>query len=108
MFPGNAVVLAAGLIAAGNAAALELKASHYLPPKHPIVISYQAFAKALEKESNGDVKVRIFGGGSLLGAKATVDGVRDGVADIGFVVNTYYPAQFPPWAANERSVDGGQ
>ncbi len=91
------LLLAAGIaIAPGlTASAKTLKAAHYLPPKHPIGIGYQTFADELKKDTGGSLTVRIFPGESLLGAKAISDGVRDGVADIGFDTMTYTPAYYP-------------
>ncbi|MEQ9124806.1 MAG: hypothetical protein RIM80_19830, partial [Alphaproteobacteria bacterium] len=80
---------------AGAAQAVEIKGAHYLSPKHPLGVGYDKFEEVVEKESGGDVQVRIFAGGALLTAKAIADGVRDGVADFGTVVMTYTPAYFP-------------
>src|SRR3546814_20907787 len=50
---------------------------------------------------------KLFTGGALLGAKATLDGVRDGVADVGHVAYTYFPASFPrAQLLNELSMVG--
>ncbi len=76
-------------------AARTLKAAHYLSPRHPVGLGYQTFADELKRNTNGDLTVRIFAGESLLGAKAISDGVRDGVADIGFDTLTYTPAYYP-------------
>ncbi|MGE3914747.1 MAG: C4-dicarboxylate TRAP transporter substrate-binding protein [Hyphomicrobiaceae bacterium] len=93
-------VLTAALIglagAAGPAAAAKsLKAAFYVPPKHPIGQGYQVLADEVKKETKGSVTIRLFGGESLLGAKAIADGVRDQVADMGQVVYTYTPSYFP-------------
>jgi len=90
----SAVVLSA-LVAAAPASAKTLKAAYFVSPKHPVGVGYQFFADELKKETKGSVTVRIFPGESLLGAKAISDGVRDEVADIGHVVQTYTPAYYP-------------
>ncbi len=93
-----AVLLAGALLAVSpvpDAAAKTLKAAHYLSPRHPVGLGYQTFADELKRNTNGDLTVRIFAGESLLGAKAISDGVRDGVADIGFDTLTYTPAYYP-------------
>jgi TRAP-type C4-dicarboxylate transport system substrate-binding protein len=90
------VLLCGGtLAAAGPAAAETLKAAHFTSPQHPIGIGFQAFADALKQASDGKLRVHIFPGESLLGAKAISDGVRDDVADFGQVVMTYTPAYYP-------------
>ncbi|MEZ5855980.1 MAG: C4-dicarboxylate TRAP transporter substrate-binding protein [Hyphomicrobiaceae bacterium] len=86
------------LITLGGAAvahAKQLKAAFYVPPKHPIGVGYQKLADEVKKQSKGKLTIRLFGGESLLGAKAISDGVRDQVADMGQVVYTYTPAYFP-------------
>lgn len=75
----------------------------------PIVLKYAFFAPAttfpakqmekwkeeLEKRTNGQVKVELFPGGTLLTDKNMYDGVKDGVAEIGLSVTTYEPGRFP-------------
>lgn len=90
-----AAALAIAIGTTSGAFAVTLKAAHYLSPKHPVGVGYEVFAAELKKNTNGDVTLRIFPGESLLGAKAISDGVRDGVADIGFDTLTYTPAYYP-------------
>lgn len=88
--------LAFAIVMAGPAsAASTLKAAHYVSPKHPIGVGYTSFAKEVEARTDGQLKVRVFAGGSLLGAKALSDGVRDQVADVGFIVYANTPAYYP-------------
>ena len=51
--------------------------------------------EAVEEASGGDISFRLFMGGALLSAKATLPGIRDGIADTGVVALTYHPAEFP-------------
>src|SRR3546814_4704172 len=81
-FGASALALALTLGMASGASALTLKAVHYLSPKHPIGVGYETFAEELKKNTDGEIKVRIFPAESLLAAKAISDGVRDQVADI--------------------------
>ena len=88
----------AALIAASlsfTAQAKTLKAAYYVSPKHPVGLAYQTFADAVKQETKGAVTVRLFGGESLLAAKAISDGLRDQVADIGQMIYTYTPAYYP-------------
>jgi TRAP-type C4-dicarboxylate transport system substrate-binding protein len=64
-------------------------------PKHPIGVAYQKLADEVKAETKGAVTIRLFGGESLLAAKAISDGVRDQVADIGQTIYTYTPAYYP-------------
>lgn len=94
----TAIAVAAGLAAgvAGAASAKELKASVHLPPKNNTVADgWEPFAKQVEEQTNGEVTVKTFLGGSLLGPKAASEGIRDGVVDLGYVIVGYHPAEFP-------------
>jgi len=89
---------AASLIAAcvsGAADAKTLKGAYYVSPKHPIGLAYQKLADEVKAESKGALTIRLFGGESLLAAKAISDGVRDQIADVGQMIYTYTPAYYP-------------
>jgi TRAP-type C4-dicarboxylate transport system substrate-binding protein len=53
------------------------------------------FAKDIEKRTNGRVQVTVFQGGSLLGAPAMFQGIRNGIADMGNGITSYTPGNFP-------------
>jgi TRAP-type C4-dicarboxylate transport system substrate-binding protein len=80
--------LAAALLAIGccPAVAKELKVATFLPPTHPIVGLYEQLGKELAAETNGDLTLKVYPGGTL-GAgpfqqyKRAVEGVTD-IADI--------------------------
>ena len=55
----------------------------------------QKWAEELEKRTNGQVKVELFPGGSLLDASNMYDGIKSRVADIGLSVTSYEPGRFP-------------
>ena len=68
----------------------------FLSPKNPVVeYGAEPFIQRVEKDTNGELTFKLYAGGSLLGGKNTVEGLRDGVADIGQIVFGYYPAEFP-------------
>ena len=52
-----------------------------------------AYAKAVDAASNGEIKFKMFVGGALLNLQSTLQGLRNGVADAGFLVMTYWPAE---------------
>jgi len=84
------------LLAAAPAGARELKASVHLPPKNDTVANgYVPFARYVEERSKGALKIKTFLGGALLGPKAAATGIRDGVADLGYVIVGYHPSEFP-------------
>lgn len=89
---------AAGLLISGAALAQakEIKLNSWLGPMHPINTGgYNPFIKAVEADTNGALKFRLFLGGSLLDSRGTLPGIRDGVVDGGFVVLSFHPAEFP-------------
>ncbi|MEC9431571.1 MAG: C4-dicarboxylate TRAP transporter substrate-binding protein [Pseudomonadota bacterium] len=90
---------AATLAGAGAASAKQLKASVHLPPKNNTVADgWEPFAEAVKTATDGDLTIKIFLGGSLLGPKAASEGIRDGVVDLGYVIVGYHPAEFPHMA----------
>ena len=52
------------------------------------------FADAVEKYSENELSVRVFPL-SLLNFAETSDGVRDGIADIGYMLAPYFPTSYP-------------
>ncbi|MFB9355712.1 C4-dicarboxylate TRAP transporter substrate-binding protein [Sneathiella chinensis] len=53
------------------------------------------FLERVEADSNGEMTYKLYSGGAILGGKNMVEGLRNGVADIGQIVFGYYPAEFP-------------
>jgi TRAP-type C4-dicarboxylate transport system substrate-binding protein len=93
-----AAILALGTAFAATPAisATEMRVSIFAGPNHAIMThGYPRFIKGVEADSKGDIKVKMFVGGQLLGAQAMLGGLRDGVADAGFMVLPYWPAQLP-------------
>ena len=84
----------------------------------PITLSYANFPPAVtfpcvqmerwkvevEKRTHGAVAVQTFPGGTLLGAKNMLDGVKQGQADIGCLCMSYQPGVFPLTTALELPV----
>lgn len=90
------LALAAAAVAAPAAADQTVTTSVWLGPQHPVVSGgYQPFVDTVGSNEEAGLDFNLLLGGSLLGPKATLSGVRDGVADIGFVVMFYHPAEFP-------------
>ncbi len=53
----------------------------------------------IEKHTNGNVKVKVHWGGSLLKAKEILRGIQDGIVDIGYINSNYYPKQMRAFGA---------
>ncbi len=47
----------------------------------------------IEKQTNGQVKIHVHWGNSLLKAKEILGGIQNGIVDVGFVNPNYYPKQ---------------
>ncbi|HUU40391.1 MAG TPA: TRAP transporter substrate-binding protein [Desulfatiglandales bacterium] len=62
-------------------------------PTFPCV-QMERWKKEVEKRTNGAVSVKTFPGGTLLDAKAIMDGVIAGTADIGNLCMAYQPGRF--------------
>mgnify|MGYP003651656083 FL=1 len=84
----------ATLVAAPAIAAERITATLWVGPKHPVSVGgYDPFIEAVE--ATGDYTVKYFQGGALLGAKPAMNGIGDGIADVGMLAMTYFPAEFP-------------
>lgn len=53
----------------------------------------QAFADDVTARTNGDLKIDIQWGGALFKADAALQGVSDGVADLGTIIGVYFPQE---------------
>jgi len=82
--------------ASAQQAVHELRLAHYLPPMHNMAANVlPGWAERLEKASNGRLKVTIYPAEQLLGVSEIFDGVRAGVADIGWGMPGATPGRFP-------------
>lgn len=74
-----------------DAAAKRLKAAVGLATSSAQYFAFERFAEYVAE--NSDVKIKVFSM-SLLNLKETPPGIRDGIADMGFVLPPYYPAEY--------------
>lgn len=89
-----ASVAAAGLMLSGTAFAETISHATGYPPNSIGANAANSFADALENISGGDLTAKVYAG-SLLNFSETSPGIRDGMADSGFVLLSYYPSEFP-------------
>lgn len=76
----------------GQAATADtLNAALGVGTKHSAYIAYESFANYVAENSDLDIKVFSM---SLLSLKETPPGIRDGLADLGFVTTGYFPAEY--------------
>ncbi len=77
-----------------QAETIKLTYANFPPaPTFPCV-QMERWKKEVEKRTDGKVAVQTFPGGTLLKAKAMMDGVINGVADIGCLCMAYQPGRF--------------
>ena len=90
----RAVLAAAAACTALNATALHAETLRYaigFPPGGAVTDGIAEFNEKLQAETDMALKVYEL---SLLDLKETPPGVRDGLADAGYVLTPYYPAEF--------------
>lgn len=86
---GTAAIVIGAMVGSANAKDLRLNIGQ--PESYAIYPDMVAFAERLTADG---MPTKVFASGSLLTLAETGPGLRDGLADIGFVVTTYYPAEF--------------
>lgn len=87
--------MAAAMAVIGGAVSAETVLIHGEagPNRGARAAALQWFADQLTERSGGDIKVDIQWGGALFKAKASVQSIGDGVADMGSVIAVYYPQE---------------
>ena len=97
-----ALLLAAGVTPAlAQEKTFELKISHWVPSSHPLQKSLEDWAAAVEKDSGGTIKSKVFPAQQLGKAFDHYDMARDGIADVTYVNPGYQPGRFPIIGAGE-------
>jgi TRAP-type C4-dicarboxylate transport system substrate-binding protein len=79
----------------------DLKISHWVPASHPLQKSLEDWAAAVEKDSGGTIKSKVFPAQQLGKAFDHYDMARDGIADVTYVNPGYQPGRFPIIGAGE-------
>jgi len=81
--------------ALGQTKPIELSYSIFFPETHKNGKISAEWAKEIEKQTNGKVKITMFYSGTLTPADKCYDGVEKGISDIGFSVLAYTRGKFP-------------
>jgi TRAP-type C4-dicarboxylate transport system substrate-binding protein len=91
----TALMLGVGA-APASAQTIELKLSHFVPPQHAFHKWVVGWAKKLEDESKGKLKITIYPNGQLVGPpNRQLDAARNGIVDISFVLHGVTPGRYP-------------
>src|SRR5512146_2537600 len=109
--PTKAAAPAAGQPTAAPAAkpagpAINLKYSHHDPETglyHGVLLDW---AKQINDKTNGSVKIQIYPGETLAKGKDIITAVQTGVTDIGWVIVSFFPGQFPLTEAYNLPIMG--
>lgn len=70
------------------------KFATYDPAMSVLTAPQLEFIRAVDEKSNGMLKIVYYPGETLLKAKGILPGVKQGVAEIGYVCNQYFPEEF--------------
>lgn len=96
--PRSLAVLSASLLtlalAAGQAQGRTLTYASVYPAGSEADKAVNAWADKLEEYSDGDLTAKVYAM-SLLSASEISGGVRDGLADVGYLLTAYFPAEYP-------------
>lgn len=82
VFFGAVIII--GAFSNANANTIQLKFATWLPPTGTTGKAVQEFCDKVEKDSNGELKIRFYGGGALIKPREFFDACVGGVADITF------------------------
>ena len=108
-FPRLAVATAlAGVVVAGltvGASAKTLRYAEFGPNRGSRAQALQWFADQIKKRSGGSLEIEFHWGKSLLGTKAVLKGVGDGVADMGSVIGFFTPKKLRAYNIGDLPVD---
>jgi len=77
------------------AAEFNLRFAHFWPPQAGMSQQFQAWGDAVEKDSNGRIKVEMYPSQTLAKAPKIYDAVVSSIADVGATVQGYTANRFP-------------
>ena len=86
---------AGALPALAEDAPVNLKFSYWVPAAHPLSQPFNLWARDIEAQSAGSIKITMFPGEQLGKAFDHYDMARDGIADFTYVNPGYQPGRFP-------------
>jgi TRAP-type transport system periplasmic protein len=74
---------------------IKLRFTNYFPPASDQGVLWQNYCKDIETQTNGQVQITYFPGGTLMDGPGTTDGVKSGIVDIGFMTTGHVTGRFP-------------
>lgn len=92
----TAALTLGALLLTGAASAETYRLSTWAEPNHTFTIfGHTEWIERVEEESGGEIAFDAFHGGALLPAKATMQGIASGVAQVGLISAAYDPSNLP-------------
>lgn len=88
-------LLVVGSLLSAGVQAKTLSFSSYLPPAAPGSIALKKFNEAIQKDSDGDLKLDLYFSGTLTTGKTSLAGMKNGLVDGAAVVASYTPSALP-------------
>jgi TRAP-type C4-dicarboxylate transport system substrate-binding protein len=79
----------------GQTQVIELSYSIFFPPTHIQCATADAWAREIERRTNGRVKIKTYPGGALTRSEQCYEGVVNGISDIGMSCLAYTRGRFP-------------
>ncbi|MFB3925471.1 MAG: TRAP transporter substrate-binding protein [Syntrophales bacterium] len=95
IFLGLLVIFTVIFVQTAWAGPIKLTYSIFFPPTHGQNKAGEAWAREVERLTNGRVKITVFSGGTLTPADQTYDSVVKGISDIGMSCFAYTKGRFP-------------
>jgi TRAP-type C4-dicarboxylate transport system substrate-binding protein len=90
------ITLALGLSVSSAQAETNMIFGTYASPTSATVVNgFLPFLDKVNETSGGDIAMTLAGGGSVVTAKTTLFGLKDGLIDAAYVPSVYYPAELP-------------
>lgn len=80
---------------AASGKTIELRMGYTLPPGSPPYNGWEWFAQELATETNGQVTLKLYPGGTLVQASGMLQGIETGITSFGFAVLTSYTNDWP-------------
>ena len=92
----TAAIAFAMMTTATVANAADYNANHFFAERHSMVRGpYVEFAKKVAEETDGEINFTVFSAGSLLPPASSLQGVRDGIAQVTYHAGSYPPSELP-------------
>lgn len=92
----TAAIAFAMMTTATVANAADYNANHFFAERHSMVRGpYVEFAKKVAEETDGEINFTVFSAGSLLPPASSLQGVRDGIAQVTYHAGSYTPSELP-------------